>query len=91
MTVSDICQLLKALKEANVTSFELDGDAFEVHFSHEAKPAIAVPEAILDTPVPPQVQNGAAVERLKDLISTLSLPDDKLLDKIFPNGAGGEA
>ena len=36
------------------------------------------------------VESSAAVERLKELIATISLPDDKLVDKIFPNGAGGE-
>ena len=37
----------------------------------------------------PDGGNPEATEKLKGLIETLKLPDDKVMDMVFPNGAGG--
>lgn len=34
-------------------------------------------------------QNPEAIAKVETLINTLKLPDDQLLDQIFPAGAGG--
>ena len=52
----------------------------------EVQSSPAIPDPIASAPI----ENAAAVDRLKELIATIALPDDKLVDKIFPNGAGGE-
>jgi hypothetical protein len=35
------------------------------------------------------VQNQQSTEQINELINTLKLPDEELLNKIFPDGAGG--
>lgn len=40
-------------------------------------------------PAPVIAENPEAIAKVETLINTLKLPDDQLLDQIFPAGAGG--
>lgn len=96
MNVTETRELLSALKQSGATHFK--SADFEVTFSSgslhviDALPATRSQDDGI-TPAPAQdmseVHHLEATAKVKDLIHTLSLPNEALIDKIFPNGAGG--
>lgn len=84
MNALETIELIKVLRQSGATHFKsndfevtLGGDVSELPPKAEAKP-VEQPEG-----------NPQATEKIKDLISTLKMNNEELLDKIFPNGAGG--
>ena len=88
MNITETLQLLEALKACGAKHFKsadleitMDGTA-RVHTTAGAG-GTSVP--VVETT--PMVENKEATKRAEDLIQTLKLNDNELLDKIFPAGA----
>ncbi len=89
MNLAETLELLRGLRASGATHFK--SADFEVTLSSvspvsEGGLAQEVPPAPI---TPPPIQNDDATEKLKELIGTLKLDDETLVDKIFPDGAGG--
>lgn len=91
MNLQETLELLRELKRSGATHFK--SQDFEISLGRQAhmveplssQPLVASP-AQAESPSP---ENKEATEKLKDLIKTMSLPPEQLVDVIFPNGAGG--
>ena len=105
MNVNETRELLSALKSAGATHFKSadfevtftsTGDVNSVgsglvKWLPETKSqddGITPAPAATDQDVS-AVHNVEATAKIQDLIKTLSLPNEQLVDRIFPNGAGG--
>lgn len=98
MNVDETLRILSALQSGGATHFK--SQDFEVTLLPslaKAKP-IESPVSPADfqpksggaePPIQPVVENVEATQKLKDLIGTLSLSPEALVDQIFPAGAGG--
>ncbi len=99
MNAKDTLDIISGLKSAGATHFK--SADFEVTFSPGSIQVIDTfpSERSGDdgiTPAPQgqtqdmsAVHNVEATAKIQDLIKTLSMPNEHLVDKIFPNGAGG--
>ena len=88
MNLAETLALLETLRKTGVKRFK--SADFEIDLGAPVG-QLAEPSHPTPNPAPhiePQA-NEAATAKLKELIGTLNLPDDQLLDKIFPAGAGG--
>lgn len=90
MNVQETLQILQALQACGATHFK--SQDFEIAIGAnrliQKIEQVVNPGPIEPTPQPVPVENAEATERLKNLISTLNLPPEQLLDRIFPAGAG---
>lgn len=91
MNFLETSELIKLLKASGATHFK-SGD-FEVHMGASYKSDRSEPSAKdVAHPVPEkesaEIENPEATEKLKELIQTMSLSPEALVDKIFPAGAG---
>lgn len=90
MNLSETLELLRELRRTGATYFK--SADFEVTLSVYPEVSDRVVQDVPPGPIdlPQQAaQNPDATEKLKDLIQTLKLDDETLIDKIFPAGAGG--
>jgi catalase (peroxidase I) len=88
MNVQETIALIDALKSAGTTHFK--SNDFEISMDGRGAPVGEKP--VQDVPVPQAAhvqENAEATQKLKDLIGTLNLSNEELIDKIFPAGAGG--
>lgn len=88
MNVTGTLEILQTLKAMGATHFKCDD--FEVTIDKNGQIS-SIPQG---TPAPPiavpvSPTNPDATAKLKELMTTLSLPNERLVDTIFPNGAGG--
>jgi hypothetical protein len=93
MNVHETLEILRELKRSGATHFK--SQDFEVSLSssqaHIVEPLPTQPSVAQSAQAesPPIEENKEATEKLKELIKTMSLPPEQLVDVIFPNGAGG--
>jgi hypothetical protein len=98
MNAQEILQILGALKSGGASHFK--SQAFEVTFNGQPENASNPPPPAMDSdPVIPthagtihdQKPQGDLPEReqFQEIVKTLSLPPEKLMDLIFPAGAEG--
>ena len=86
MNVQETLQILQALQACGATHFK--SQDFEIAIG-PSKLIQKIEQVVNPAPIEPSpVENHEATERLKNLINTLSLPPEALVDKIFPAGAG---
>lgn len=81
--------LIRTLREVGATHFK--SRDLEVTLSSQG---VSVSSPPFSNPVTvhksePITENKEATEKIKELIETLKIPDDQLMDTIFPAGAGG--
>ena len=85
MNIQETLALIEALKGAGATHFK--SQDLEVTLDPKSQTVAEKPQPIpASTPVE---ENIAATQKLKDLIGTLNLSNEELIDKIFPAGSGG--
>ncbi len=99
MNVNETRELISALKRAGASHFK--SSDFEVTFAGGSIHVIddlpiarshddgITPAPIAGTQDMSAVHNVEATAKVQDLIKTLSMPNEQLVDRIFPNGAGG--
>lgn len=89
MNLQETLALLRELRLSGATHFR--SQDFEV--SLQGGLSALIPEPLIIEGKTPESsgspKNEEATEKLKDLIETLKMDDQSILDKIFPNGAGG--
>lgn len=84
MNLAETLELIRGLKAAGATHFK--SDDFEVTLNaYSPLPMMSEPVPMPEAPV----INEEATDKLKELIETMKLNDEDLIDKIFPAGAGG--
>lgn len=82
MNIQEQLALIEALKNAGATHYK------STDFEITLEVGTGIPTPAASKPEVP-AQNDEATEKLKDLIGTLQMNDEELLNKIMPNGAGG--
>jgi hypothetical protein len=91
MNVNETLQILQALQACGASHFK--SQDFEVSIPKSgAKLEQIIPpivQAQAQQPAQPIQENKEATAKLQELIKTMSLPPEKLVDVIFPNGAEG--
>lgn len=99
MNLKETIELLSALKSAGATHFKsadfevtLSAGSFQIKDELPTRQSQDDGITLAPSAMPADVStvhNLEATAKVKDLIQTLSMPNDQLIDKIFPNGAGG--
>lgn len=88
MNIAETLALIEALKNAGATHFK--SQDLEVSLSGGS---VSYPGSAVHDPFPPSPprahENKEATDKIKDLISTMKMSHEELVDKIFPDGAGG--
>ena len=90
MNVEETLRVLSALKSAGATHFK--SQDFEITLHASKHPVVPAPQEyphFAPEPAAPPAQNEDATQKLKDLIGTLNMSNEDLVDKIFPAGSGG--
>lgn len=91
MNASETRDLILALQACGATHFK--SQDFEVTLKPMAAPvvfqSIKKSEPSPEPPIASTEDAEAATQKLKELIKTMSLPPEQLVDVIFPAGAGG--
>lgn len=88
-SLADVCAR-KGIRHLKTRDIEL-----RIDLDHSVKPMISgqiacEPRASsIEASKAEPMQNPQSVEKINELINTLKLPDEELLNKIFPDGAGG--
>lgn len=81
------------IKRLKTVDIELELDLERGHTERGATNLPVIPDSATFKPLPKYGSTPAmdteATEKLKGLIETLKMPDEQLLDTIFPAGAGG--
>ena len=85
MNVQETLLVIEALGAAGATHFK--SQDFEISLIGNSKPIGRARRE--DAPQSHPVENKEATEKLQNLIKTLSMPPEQLVDQIFPDGAGG--
>lgn len=90
MNAQETLQIISALKASGASYFK--SQDFEIRMSSEPmvfehKPA--EPTAPLEPAPAPVEENKEATEKLKNLIETMRMSPEALLDVVMPAGAGG--
>ena len=88
MNAAETLEVIKMLHAVGASHFK--SQDFEI----QLKTGTPVEQIISPPIVPVQAQaqvqpNPAAEQKIKDLINTLNLPPEQLMDLVFPAGAGG--
>lgn len=81
-------ELLAALSRLGISHYK--SHDLEIRLGGECQRELVAPEPLIGpSPNPPvPIQNEDATKKLTDLIETLKMNDESLVDKIFPAGAG---
>jgi hypothetical protein len=100
MNAAEQLEVIKLLHAVGATHFK--SHDFEIDLNAAKKQAYLTNPAQIDGTAPGQVngyqtimqpspvpENTEATEKLKDLIKTMSLSPEQLVDVVFPAGAGG--
>jgi len=92
MNAVETLEILRELKRSGAVHFK--SSEFEVQFTSVSSEQLPLNSTVhVPAPTPTlsdaPVANEEATEKLKGLINTLRMDDSKLLDTIFPAGAGG--
>jgi len=92
MNVQETLLVIEALGAAGATHFK--SQDFEISLIGNSKPIGRArredaPQSEGPTAKSHPVENKEATEKLQNLIKTLSMPPEQLVDQIFPDGAGG--
>jgi hypothetical protein len=91
MNADETLRIIAALKACGATHFKSQDFEVSICASVPTAESATPPQVVGNAPIqpPPPVENTEATEKLKELIKTMSLPPEQLVDVIFPAGAGG--
>ena len=88
MNIQETLALIEALRSAGATHFK----SAEVELTLSGS-SVSLPVKTMADIAPPHTspvqENTEATAKLKELISTLSLSDEEILNRVAPAGAGG--